>query len=210
MPTESYVSLPAENVSGPRLSTEARTINSVEVEQYQCTVGRMTKIHSNQLLRPNDVIPYTSGDAMTDADNLAMSFTNFARETTGGGVKIIGAVCSCSANETTKPDLRLWLVTTTAAGGVVSSSDNAPFTISDTDLANLVAFISFPTAGWISGTTGSGGSSVCVGRISARPAQAPFKIIGSFNSLYGLVLVNNSYVPTASEVFQFRLYVERS
>lgn len=149
--------------------------------------------------RPNDTNQYTAGDVLCDSTSAPtiITFARAAREQKGNGI-IQSALMVSSANQATKPDLRLWLFDTT----ITMDNDNAAFTPTDAELRTLVAVIAFPVGNWIGGdaTSGAGGNAVC----NPQALWLPFNCTVS-NDLFGVLEVRNTYTPVAQERFDIRL-----
>lgn len=170
------------------------------------------------LTLPAGAAVYAAGDAMTDsaASPTALTFANAARYNGGGGI-IKGVTILDSANQATKLSAELWLFRGSAAP--TPDNDNAPFTPTDAELANLLGVIVFdgPTAGWSyigDATVGAGGNVILVGRIGPSGAGAhlldlPYKCHSSIANLFGLMVARNAYTPVASEAFTISLDVEQ-
>jgi hypothetical protein len=149
------------------------------------------------LTRPANVTAYAAGDVVSDGSNARFVFSDLP-DIVGRGFVIESAVLIDSANVGTKPDLELWLFD---ADLTDLDADNAPWTPSDAQLATLVGIIPFPTASFKVGdaTAGAGGNSACV--------QSNVRIAAKANTLYGVLVVRNAYVPVSGEQFTIRLGV---
>lgn len=158
----------------------------------------MIKLTSGSLIRPADVTAYAVGDvvaAVTTSLTLPFLISRYASE---GGI-IRSAVMISSAQVATHLDAELFLFSSNITD---IDADNATFTPTDAQMETLVGVISFATASWKAGdlTAGAGGNSACV--------AASVNIASSHDTLYGVVVARNAYIPVSSEKITVRLYVE--
>lgn len=153
---------------------------------------------SDSATRPANTTTYTAGDVV--GDGTVLEFVNASARSSEPGI-IQQAIISSSAYVTPAPDLELWLFDTT----VTADADNAAFTPTDAELATLVGVIDFSTTTWKTGTAtaGAGGNMVCV----ADNLGIPFNTISNQNSLYGVLVTRNAYVPISGEIFTIRLQI---
>lgn len=151
---------------------------------------------SDSCTRPANTTAYTAGDVV--GDGAVLEFVGASRRSGEFGV-VQKAIIFSSAYVATAPDLELWLFDTT----VTADADNATFTPTDAELATLVGIVPFTTANWKGGdlTAGVGGNNVC----SVLNINLPFNTTGNQNSLYGVLVVRNAYVPVSGEIFTVRL-----
>lgn len=163
-----------------------------------------TVIVSGTFTRPNDANAYTAGDAVTDstAAPTAITFASCAAANGGKGT-IYSVSCLDSANQATKAQLELWLFEGAAAPG--ADNDNAVFTPTDAELANLVGIFEFGS--WYVGDATAGAGGNCIAQTLNQ--NRGFTCGGATTSLFGLVVVRNAYTPVAQEIFTFRLYIGR-
>lgn len=152
--------------------------------------------------RPADTNAYAAGDAVTNSTSapVAITFANAARAVGGGGL-IVGATLIDSASVATKGSFELWVFQGAAAPG--PDNDNAVFTPTDAELANLVGVFPFTTAFIGDATVGAGGNAVYQGDVVNRA----FKCDVSTASLFGLLVVRNAYVPVSAEAFTLALQI---
>jgi hypothetical protein len=152
--------------------------------------------------RPNDTTAYAAGDVVSNSTS-APTIMIFPRATSqaGGNGIIQQAILVTSASVATKPDLELWLFDTT----VTMDNDNAAFTPTDAEMLTLVGVIRFPTSSFVVGTAtaGAGGNAAC----DVQNLGIPINTKNGDNSLYGILVVRNAYVPVAEEVFTVRIKV---
>ena len=151
--------------------------------------------------RPADTTTYAAGDVVSTTGGAIMEFVGAARDGVGA---IQSAILLDSANVSTHLDAELWLFSSAPA----VTADNAAIAFTDAELANLVGVVNFGLSSWKVGlaTSGVGGNAVnCQTGIGL-----PFsKIIGSAptNSLYGVLVARNAYVPVSAEIFTVMLTV---
>lgn len=152
--------------------------------------------------RPADTTTYAAGDVVCNSTSapVIMSF-NVAEGPGGRGGIINQAILVDSANVSTKPDLELWLFNATVA----MDNDNAVFTPTDAELLTLVGVIPFPTGSFKVGdaTSGANGNSIC----DVQNIGMPFVTAKPANTLFGILVVRNAYVPVSEESFTVILKV---
>jgi len=146
---------------------------------------------------------YTANDAMSDntTGQVCLTFSNCARRKGGSGF-VLGATAIDSANQTTKPQLTLYIFDTS----VTAAADNAGFTLSDADAVNLIGSFQFTGFEALDETAAAGGNA----KDEALPESGgpfAFRCITSGQDLYGLVKVENAYTPVSGEIFSFRLHL---
>lgn len=153
---------------------------------------------SDSVTRPANTTTYTAGDVV--GDGAVLEFVNASARSSEPGI-IQQAIISSSAYVSPAPDLELWLFDTT----VTADADNAAFTPTDAELATLVGIIDFSTTTWKTGTATAGvnGNMVCV----ADNLGIPFNTISNQNSIYGVLVVRNAYIPISGEIFTVRLQI---
>ena len=146
--------------------------------------------------RPANTTAYAAGDVVSNSTSAPaiMAFNGAAKERGAMGI-INHAVLIDSESVATKPDLELWLLDTT----ITMDNDNAAFTPTDVELLTLVGVIPFPTGNFKVGT--ASGNSMC----QADNLGLPFNASFSENTLYGVLVVRNAYVPVSGETFTIRL-----
>lgn len=160
---------------------------------------------SASFTRPSDTTAYAAGDAVTNSTSspAAITFDGCAAANGGKGV-ILGALMLDSANQSTKGIFELWLFAGSSAP--TPDNDNAVFTPTDAELANLVAIIPLNVTYVGDATSGAGGNVIYESPEMARP----FTCGGSVNDLFGLLVVRNAYTPVSAEVFTIILRVAQS
>lgn len=152
--------------------------------------------------RATGTTQYTAGDvisAVTTNNHFAFTGVTRTGKLTGS---IDAARCFSSANQSTLPDLELWLFHT----DIAEVADNGAFAPTDAELLTLVGIIDFPVADWKVGLSGSGanGNAVCDVHNIAIPFH--LKTVGD---LYGQLVVRNAYTPVDSEIFTVELVVSQ-
>lgn len=162
-------------------------------------VGSSVRI-SATLTRPDDTTQYSANDQVSNSTSapVAITFAGVARANGGSGV-IVDAVCIDSANQSTKPNLRLYLFDGAAAP--TANNDNAAWAPSDANMNNLIGFIEFTS--WEIGTVTSGADGNCASFVSGL--NIPFKCDSTIDDIFGLLVERGTYTPVATEAFKFRL-----
>lgn len=162
---------------------------------------------SDTFTRPNDTTTYAAGDVVNNSTTTpeGLVFTNIVGGTNGKG-KIAQATLTSSANQSTKGDFELWLFNTAPE----VDNDNAAFTPTDAELANLVTIIGFTGSTAIVGGAGSGAAGNLVYFGVPKNGQKDAIIFTKTGSrvLYGVLVARNAYVPIAEEVFTITLSAE--
>lgn len=156
------------------------------------------------ITRPNDALAYAAGDAVTNSTSapVTTTFAGCARYLGGSGL-IATATLIDSANQATKGVFELWLFNGNSAPA--PDNDNAVFTPTDAELANLVGVIQFNTAFVGDATAGAGGNAVYHGVLPTF--QIPFICGSAVKDLYGLLVVRNAYTPVNLEAFTIILNI---
>lgn len=158
----------------------------------------MTIFHElvSSLARPNDTTAYAAGDVISDVtSNDHYSWAAFSREN-GWACTLKRAVITVSAAVATEPDLELWLFDT----DIVEVADNLAFAVTDAEILTCIGIVKFPTADFIVGS----GNVICE---TDKNLNMQLKGLNSA-TLYGQLVVRNSYASTASEVYSCRLFTE--
>jgi len=158
---------------------------------------------SGTFTRPADTNAYTIGDVICNSTSapVVITFTGISKASAGVGM-IQDALCITSANQTTKPDIDLYLFDTAPT----IDNDNAAFTPTDAELLTLIGVVNFGASDFKAGdiTSGAGGNAFC----HVRNLAMPFKSVGATtNAIYGVVQARNAYTPVSGEIFTFRLKV---
>lgn len=162
------------------------------VEQVR-GMGRTIK---QSFTRPADTTAYAAGDVVCNSTSapVIMQFNVASKEAGALGI-IQQAILIDSESVATKPDLELWLFDTT----ITMDNDNAAFTPTDAELLTLVGVIPFLTSTFKVGT--ASGNSIC----QVDNLGIPFNTLVGDNTLYGVLVVRNAYVPVSGETFTVRL-----
>lgn len=165
-------------------------------------MGALVKNPVGTFIRPANTTAYAAGDCVNNSTSapVTMTFVGCAREKGGGGF-LVSAFATSSGNETTKPQLELWLFDNAANATGALGNDNAAFPPTDAELLDVLAIIQFST--WFGGLAGTGGNSWAGGVVN--PDKKLFKCEAEIMDLFGLVVVRNAYTPISAEVFTFTL-----
>lgn len=180
--------LPVEAVAGAGAISES-------VELLGAVVGLSNKPTST-IVRPANATPYTAGDVLSDGVPSNLIFNNVAR-LNGGKGWLINAECICSANQATKPQIRLFLFTSAPA----ATADNSPWAITDAQTLSCIGYVDFLTFNQMNVTVGAGGSSKSI----ADPTPFQFSCAAGTAHLWGVPTVLNAYTPVSNESFKFSL-----
>ncbi len=162
------------------------------------SVKGVTKSVAVSFTRPADTTTYTAGDIASNSTSLpvVLTFNDVLKDNCGS---IQHAMLLDSANQTTLLDSELWLFTTAPA----ATNDNSAVAFTDAELAFLVGIIDFAVADGKVGlaTSGAGGNSVNVQASLGIPIKSPTVS----NTLYGVLVVRNAYIPVSGEIFTITL-----
>jgi hypothetical protein len=158
---------------------------------------------SGSVTRPADTTQYAVGDVVTAGTPAVITFTNALNANNGSG-KIVKSTLLDSANQATKGQFDLFLFHTAPT----IDADNATFTPTDAEMANLVGIIRFATAVGGDLTAGAVGNAIYHGVDITGAYVTPIGTKVASRSLYGVTVVQNTYTPIASEVLTFTLWVE--
>ena len=146
--------------------------------------------------RPSDTNAYTANDELSSSTSApTVNTITSAARTSGGTVRLVSARCVDSANQSTKPQLVVFVFDTTTT----PNNDNAAFAPADSVLNTCVAILPFNA--WYPGddTIGASGNAIAA---YTGPALS-IKTSGSAN-LFFRVKVLNAYTPVSAEAFVFR------
>lgn len=156
------------------------------------------------ITRPANTTQYASGDIVTDTTGTAgaIEFSDCAR-VGGGGGRVTHAIVSSSANQGTKPTLKLYLFDDEPT----SEADNELWDPTDAEVADILGVITLAQANWETAgyTAGTSGSSF----IAVTGLNIPFECEAGSTDLYGLLVERATYAPVSGEVFTIRLGVEQ-
>lgn len=172
----------------------------------RCKVSGIGKTVAGTVTRPANGDAYVSGDSVTDTGGAAITFDGCGRVAGGTGF-IVGATLIDSANQATKPVTELWIFK--GSDPPTADADNAVFTPTDAELANLVCIIEFPTAFVGDAQAGASGNCVIPGRIAGQQGPVRFKCDVANDDLYGLMPIRNAYTPVSGEVFTVLLQIDQ-
>lgn len=177
-------------------SSNALPVTAAQPLPVSATLTTASVLITASFTRPNDTTAYAAGDAVTNSTSApaALTFTS-AADSNGGSGMIVGARLVDSAAQATKGQFELWVFAGAAAP--TPDNDNAAFTPTDAELANIITVIPFTTPYTGDATAGAGGNCVYL----ADGVNAVFKCDSGTPNLFGLVVVRNAYTPVAQEVF---------
>jgi hypothetical protein len=151
---------------------------------------------SATLTRPADVVPYASGDAMTNSTTVpvALTFANIANRN-GGSFAIFTAHLVSSNQAGTGPFI---LDLYNGASAPTATNDNAAYNPSDADRNNCIGTIIFPAA-----NVNAGSSNKVI--IGATPPIIMSRCDASTTSIFGLLKAGAAYTPISAETFKIFL-----
>jgi len=163
------------------------------------SVGGYTATPRVTITRPADTAIYAAGDAWSNSTGVAPQPTptvpSFAAGRINGGTGLLmGLKLVLSANQTTKPALRVFVFDTT----FTPLEDNAPVDLSDAEAARLVAMFDVLPAEWLVTNPAAGASGNIVALAQPAVSRA-FACLEASQALYVAVLVYNAYTPTSAE-----------
>ncbi len=151
-------------------------------------------------IRPSNATVYTAGDVISEVtNNNHFSFTQAGFNGPFRGT-IEGARIISSANQSTKPELELWLF----SEDIAEVADNSAFAPTDAEMLTLLGIIDFAELDWRVGnaTSGADGNSCC-----ESIAVPPIVFIVPAQTIYGQLVVRNAYTPVSGETFTVDLMV---
>lgn len=158
---------------------------------------------SDTITRPNNTTAYAAGDVISEVTtNDHFTFTQSAYGKGYGGTlkgSIDFARMMIQSNQSTKPDLELWLF----SQDIAEVADNGAFAPTDAEILTLIDVIPFATADWYVGLSGAGAS----GNIVLTANNLGIIVPSTAGSIYGQLVVRNAYTPIASEVFTAELII---
>ena len=158
---------------------------------------------TTSITRPADTNAYAAGDQVANSTSAptVLTFTGAARYPGWGG-KITKAEVLSSAYVAIAPDLELWVLTATAT----PNNDNAAFAPTDAVAATAIARIPVSIAFVGAPTAGAGGNQWLESDLGV---QYPYQCAADSQSLYGLLIARNAYVPVSGEIFTVRITCDR-
>jgi hypothetical protein len=169
---------------------------------FEC-VG-LAKTVSQSVTRPADTTAYAAGDVIDLAAGAGLTFAAVARSANNTGY-ITDAILIDSANQATKASVECWLFNAALA---VYDNDNAAFTPTDADLANLIGMLQFTTAFAGDATSGAGGNAVYMADRTYLPLV--YQCAGGVDDLYGVLVVRNAYTPVSAGIFTVILKTDQN
>lgn len=172
----------------------------VETGGGRLSVGSVTKVVTVQFIRPANTTQYTANDVVgpNATTGGALTFPGCARFPGGTGV-IYSALLFDSVDAATNANFDLALFDTNS---LTVAADNAAGTITDAELLNCVAVITFD--GTNAANVSTLGPNLVIGATAIGQA---FKCNDSTQDLYGVVVDRGGYTPASAEVFAFKLYI---
>lgn len=162
--------------------------------------GGITVIRSVSKTRPADTTAYAAGDVINESTSAGTvwTFADAARMLGGSGIINKVEIVDYAYVATTL-QCELWLFNTT----VGADFDNAVFTPTDAELLTRVAVIPISTAYVGDATAGTGGNV----SLTSGVVNQSFKCAIADDSLYGVLVARNAYVPISGEIFNIQLFI---
>lgn len=162
-------------------------------------VSFLTGSPADEITRPANTTQYAAGDVISNAiDNRHFIFRDCLRPGVLTG-SLDALVVACGGNETTKPELELWLF----KKEIAKVADNSAFAPTDAELRFFMGKIDIPSLDWDEGVSGTGGNSTQTIRRIQLPVD--LNIPGEpnpGNDIYGQLVVRNAYTPVSGEFFR--------
>jgi len=186
----------------PALAAGTNNIGDVDVasiaagETHVGSVAGETVHKTATFTRPANTTAYAAGDVICDSTSAPSDLTVEAARVNGGGGIITDVLLVDSANQSTDPQLELWLFTASPT----RSNDNAALALADADLGNLVGVVTvaeFGTA--FVGNTASGASGNLA--FHAKGLNIGFRCAAGEKTLHWLLVARNAYTPVSGEKF---------
>lgn len=166
---------------------------SAGVESEKVSVGGTVR-KTATITRPNDTTQYAAGEAVADSTTAPSVFSIAGCVRANGGTGMISDVVMVdSASQATKGQFELWIMTATWT----PDNDNAAFTPTDAECANVVAIVPLTTVYVGDATAGAGGNAVYV----SDTINKVFQCASGSTTLYLALVVRNAYTPVANEAF---------
>lgn len=160
-------------------------------------VSYHTRLLSDSIIRPSNTTAYAAGDVISEVTS--EDHYTFSSEVD----PLIGAInmarMMINANQSTKPDLELWLF----SEDIAEVADNSAFAPTDAEILTLIDVIEFSSALWKVGLSGSGAS----GNIVQTVRNLDIVIPKAGKSIYGQLVARNAYTPISAEQFDAHLIV---
>lgn len=156
------------------------------------------------LARPANTTAYTAGDVISEVttnDHFSFLGCGMAPELSG---MIDGLLFMINSNPTNKPALELWLFDT----DIAKVADNSAFAPTDTEIRTLVDIIDIPANEWKVGLAGADAAgNICQ---VMRNINLPFRNTGGDDqTLFGQLVVRNTYTPISGEEFTVNLLLDQ-
>jgi len=153
-------------------------------------VANPTTNVEGRITRPANANPYAANQSVSDAAGSVFRFLGINRQLGGSGVITKATLMLRGTAAIANADFSMFLYSVTPT----PIADQAAFPMLSIDLSGLfVGMIRFPT--FITGGAGSD-SAICV----LDGIRVPYKTAANSSSLFGRLMANAAYVPSASEI----------
>ena len=149
----------------------------------------------DSVTRPADTTQYTEGDAISDNATTATAAGAFTLDLlvqAGGSARITDITLHKSDHDVTTATF--WLLLFTTLPAVAGWEDNAALAITDAEMLECKAVITFPAASF---------ANVITGDVQTVTLNSPIGIVCASGSstIYGILVAGAAYTPASGEVF---------
>jgi hypothetical protein len=165
------------------------------------TTPRVPRVVEAQdsVTRPADTTQYAAGDAISDNATTPTAAGYFAFDVlaTQGSVQITDITLHKSDHDVTTATF--WLLLFTVAPAFAGWEDNAQLAITDAEMKDCKAVVTFTAAGW---------ANVVTGDIQTYTPSTPIGIVtaSGTSTIYGILVAGDTYTPASGEIFTATLH----
>lgn len=166
------------------------------------TTPRIPRIVEAQdsVTRPTgNTTQYAAGDAISDNATTATAAGYFALDllATQGSVRITDLTLHKSDHDVTAATF--WLLLFTTAPAFAGFEDNVALAITDAEMADCKAVVTFTAAGW---------ANVVTGDVQTVVPNTPIGIVtaAGTSTIYGILVAGDTYTPADGEVFTLTVH----
>lgn len=162
--------------------------------------GGYTAVVTDGFTRPANTTQYTANDVVSNSttETRMLHFKNIARTSGGSGI-IHSALMFVSTDAATNPNFDLILFDTP---NITRAADNAASTVTDGELIDIAAAITFD--GTDTTNIATVGANLVV---KVATVGQVFKCRDGYQDLWGLVIDRGAYTPASAERFDFKLFI---
>jgi hypothetical protein len=144
--------------------------------------------------RPADTVPYAQGDTLSESTSAGTVWTFPWARAAGLGAILQDAALIASTAQTLRLDAQLWLFDTAPT---TTLNDNVAWAPTDAEMKTLLTVVVFAVANV---QVGSGNTVIEAAALARSMACAT-----GATSIFGVLRVNNAYIPTSAEDVTVRL-----